>query len=185
MFVAFSPPPSVARELQRFLEIRPQMPWINPEQWHVTLAFLESVPARIVDDLGERLEAGFAKKVAPVIRLDGAGCFPNPDRGRVLWVRPTRLEGPGAHLEDLSVTARNAANKAGVNPDGQKFIPHLTVARLRRSQDLNRWLQLLSLFESEPWVLGEVQLIASHLREGPSGRPRYETVGTFPLQLPA
>lgn len=183
--MALQPPEQVAEELERFLEVRPSMPWINPEQWHVTLAFLKSVPEWLVDDLADRLERGFERKVAPVVRLDGAGSFPHPDNARVLWMRPVRLEGGGATLAELSVTARNAANKVGATPDGQKFVPHLTVARLRRGIDANRWIQVLDLFRSEPWLVDSATLIASHLGEGPSGRPRYERVAHFHLKSPS
>lgn len=43
MFVAVVPPPAVREDLADFLSARPEMPWIDSENWHVTLAFCEGV----------------------------------------------------------------------------------------------------------------------------------------------
>lgn len=185
MFVAIYPPEDVVRSLDQFLRVRPQMPWIASEQWHLTLAFLDSVADRVLDDLVERLESGFAKKTAPVLRFDGAGSFPHPDRASVLWVRPEVVGHRGTSLEELSTTAKNAASKAGTRVDGKRFTPHMTVARLRGGRDVTKWLQILGQYRSEPWLADRVELIASHLREGPSGRPRHEVVATFELPHPS
>lgn len=184
MFVAIYPPNDVARSLNQFLEVRPQMPWIAPEQWHITLAFLDSVEERVVDDLVQRLGVGFQKKTAPVLRFEGAGCFPNPDRASVLWVRPEVMGQRGTPLSELATTARYAANKAGTKVDGKRFTPHMTVARLRGGRDVNRWLDILNQYWSEPWLADRAELVASHLGEGPSGRPRHEVVETFHLPHP-
>lgn len=67
------------------------------------------------------------------------------------------------------------------HPDGQRFVGHLTLARLHRSTDARKWLQVLDTFRSAPWWVDDIELIESHLREGPAGRPRYETVASLSL----
>ena len=62
MFVAVVPPESVRDDLTDFLEPRSRgalgasaLRWIDREQWHITLAFFESVPDHRIDELAERL----------------------------------------------------------------------------------------------------------------------------------
>lgn len=176
--MAFRPPETVRGQLSEFLTARPELPWIDPEQWHVTLAFMESVPERATEELLERLAAGFARQTAPTVKLEGAGCLPEPFAARILYLRVPETAGS---VRKLAITARNAANKSGANPDGRRFLAHLTLARLKRPIHAVRWLQILDTFASEPWAVRSVDLIASHLGEGPARRPRYELVAKIPL----
>lgn len=178
MFVALIPPEEIREEIAEFLSARPQISWVPEEQWHITLSFMKAVPDRKIDDLVLRLARGFRKQQPPLLGFRGAGAFPDAVTAKVLWLRPDLVEGD---LGPLAVTARNAANKAGVQTDGQTFVPHMTVARFRRAAPAGKWLQVLDTFSSEVWLAEEAHLVASYLREGPGRRPRYETVATFKL----
>lgn len=179
MFIALYPPPPVVGEMEEFFAARPQLPWIDSAQWHITLAFLASVPAARQDELADRLRAAFARKTAPRLQLAGGGAFPSVERAKLLWLRPVARTG---ELAPLALTARNVANACGATPDGRAFHPHLTVARLRRPIHAMRWMRIFDAFISQPWLANEVQLIASYLGEGPAGRPRHETLARFPLR---
>ncbi|MDO5727195.1 MAG: RNA 2',3'-cyclic phosphodiesterase [Bowdeniella nasicola] len=178
MFIALYPPAAVVEEMEAFFAARPQLPWIDSAQWHITLAFLSSVPAAREDELIERLRAGFARKTAPHLQLVGGGAFPSLERAKLLWLRPVALS---AELGALAVTARSVANACGATPDGRAFHPHLTVARLRRPIHAMRWMRIFDAFTSQSWLADEARLIASYLGEGPAGRPRHEIRARFRL----
>jgi 2'-5' RNA ligase len=179
MFVAVVPPERVAEELEAFLEPREGMPWIAPEQWHLTLAFMPAVPEHRVDDLADGLAERFGRNQAFAVRLRGAGCFPSPDRASVLWLGVDPAA--GERLAALSTNARNVAASVGAAPDGRAFLPHLTLARLRRPVEATKWLRVLDAFASSTWTVDEVSLVASHLGEGPHRRPRHEVVASVRL----
>ncbi|MGV1008669.1 MAG: RNA 2',3'-cyclic phosphodiesterase [Dermatophilaceae bacterium] len=183
MFVAVTPPERIRDDLAQFLEARPQLRWSSPLQWHVTLAFLSSVDEHRVDDLVARLTRVAARRRAFLARVAGAGCFPNPAHASVLWlgVRAGDDDDP-VDLRHLAVGARAAANKSGTAPDGKAFVPHLTVARLRRPVQATKWLRILDTYSSTDWVVDRIELVASFLGDGPRRGPRYETVATLPLR---
>jgi 2'-5' RNA ligase len=184
MFVAVVPPPEVVEHLDAFLDVRREAAayrWASVEQLHVTLAFLADVPERALDDLVERLGRAAARRHAFAATVAGGGAFPNVGRARVLWAGLDLDEGARTELSRSATGARAAANRAGVPVDGQRFRPHITVARLGHPQEVTSWVRLLDTYRSPTWTVDRTTLVASYLGEGPRGRPRYEAVQEFAL----
>ncbi|WP_246003694.1 RNA 2',3'-cyclic phosphodiesterase [Nocardioides aurantiacus] len=185
MFVAVLPPPEVLEHLEEFLAPRQEARvegrpwrWTPVAQWHVTLAFMEDVPDRALDTLVERLAVAASRRRPVQARLAGGGAFPDPSRAKLLFAG---IETDPVELERMATGARHAAAGAGVEVDGQRFRPHLTVARIARAVEATRWLRVLDTYAGPTWTVEEVVLVASHLGEGPGGRARHEVVGTCPL----
>ena len=140
MFVAVVPPESVRDDLTDFLEPRSRgalgasaLRWIDREQWHITLAFFESVPDHRIDELAERLASAAQRRTPFDVALAGAGAFPSAARASVLWLGVTTGHivdsGTLDALPSLATNARAAGSVVGAAPDGKSFHPHLTVAQ--------------------------------------------------------
>ena len=176
--MAVIPPEEALEDLDDFLSVRrsaADFRWTPADHWHVTLAFAAQVPERAFEELCDRLAATAQRRSAYATRIVGGGSFPHPDLARVLYAG---LEGS---FDDLSRATRTAASSAGVPVDGQRFHPHLTLARLGRPVNVTRWVRLLDSYAGLPWSVTELALVESHLGEGPRRRPRYEVRATFPL----
>lgn len=185
LFVAASPPVDVVEELDEFLAVRrdalPQagLRWTLPEQWHLTLAFAAAAPERAYDGIVERLRLG-ALTGAPVQgAITGGGAFPHPGQAKVLWAG-VEVEDP-AGLDRLAAGARTALATAGVQVAGERFRPHLTLARMARPIEATRWIRVLDAYRGPRFEVEQISLVASYLGEGPRRRPRYEVLETFPL----
>lgn len=182
--MAVVPPESALEDLAEFLEPRQEagteLRWTDPNQWHLTLSFMGEVPERTVEPLVERLAARAGRFTAESVSISGAGAFPNPYRARVLWAG-VREQVEGG-LRALATGIRHACSAAGAAPEGGRFHPHITVARLRRPMEATRWIRVLEGYAGPSWTAAEVTLIASHLGEGRGNRPRYEEIATFPLE---
>lgn len=184
MFVALVPPADAIEDLAAFLaprrEAEPGFRWTTSEQWHVTLAFMEKVEDRHLDDLVARLGRAAARRKAFSLGVAGGGAFPNPGRARVLYagidVDPSREE-----LNRLATGSRAAASKSGAGSEGGRFHPHVTLARIGRPAEVSKWIRVFDAYRGPTWTASEITLIESHLGEGPRRRPRYELVDTFPL----
>ncbi len=180
LFVGIVPPPEVLEHLDGFLEPRraaAAFRWTRPEHWHLTLAFAGEAPERALDEISERLDRAAARRSAFDVRLAGGGAFPHPAHGKVLYADVVAA----AELEHLARGARAALSKAGAAVDGQRFRPHLTLARLSHPEELGNWVRLLDAYEGPSWTVDEIELVASHLGEGPRRTPRYESLETFSL----
>ena len=158
MFVAVVPPADVLEDLEEFVDPRREAApfrWTRPEGWHLTLAFMAAVPDRALDDHVERLGRAAHRRTPMTLALAGAGAFPSVSRARVLYAG---VDGTAEALEELrrtAVGARAAATKAGAAPDGARFKPHLTLARLNRPVEATRWLRTLAPYRSRDFTVDE------------------------------
>ena len=187
MFVGAVPPPEALEDLEEFLSVRRDAApfrWALPEQWHLTLAFLADVPDRAYDDLVERLTRAARKRHPMRATIAGGGAFPNVGRAKVLWagveLHAEEIDGAG-ELRRLATGCRAAAAKAGIEVAGDRFRPHVTIARMGRPVEATNWVRLLDAYRGPSWDLDEIALIESHLGQGPRKRPRYEVMETFLL----
>lgn len=186
LFVALVPPDHVVEDLAEFLAPRRETPqaagmrWTDPDQWHVTLAFMGDVADRHLDELVERLGRASARRSALDLTITGGGAFPNVARAKVLYAGLDSA-GRDVDLRHLAVGTRAAATKAGAGAEGGRFRAHVTIARIGRPLDVTRWVRVLDAYRGPTWRAGEVSLVQSHLGEGPRRRPRYEVLEAFPL----
>jgi len=184
LFVALVPPPSAVEHLDVFLEVRRSAApfrWASAEQFHVTLAFLAEVEERRLDDLVERIGRAAARRTSFDTRIAGGGAFPNAGRARVLWAGLDLDEIGHTELDRLATGCRAAANRAGIAVDGQRFRPHVTLARLGHPAEVSDWVRLLDTYAGPTWPVDRIALVASYLGEGPRRRPRYETLDELEL----
>ncbi|MEP6814695.1 MAG: RNA 2',3'-cyclic phosphodiesterase [Marmoricola sp.] len=184
MFVAVRPPEAVVEDLDEFLSVRRDagaFRWTRSDQIHCTLAFLAAVPDHRLDDLVERVAHAARRRTAFGTAIAGGGAFPDPARGRVLWAGLDLTAEAATEIDGLAAGCRAAATRSGLEVDGQRFRPHLTVARIGRPTELSNWVRLLDTYRGPRWPVDEIALVGSHLGEGPGRRPRYEVVATFGL----
>ena len=183
MFVAVLPPEEVLEHLEEFLAPRraaAAFRWVPPEQWHLTLAFSAHVPDRAYDDLVDRLERAARRRSPMTAHVLGGGAFPHPGRAKVLYAG---IQTEAEELLRAATGARAALAKAGAEVGGQRFRPHLTLARIGHPVEASGWVRVLDGYVGPRWEIEDYSLVASHLGEGPRGRPRYELVETFTLGL--
>ncbi len=189
LFVAVGIPDVVAADLDRAVTpLRaawPALRWTGRDAWHLTLAFLGEMPDAAISRLLPRLERAAARHPLISLSLGGAGAFPAPPRARVLW---TGVQGERAALSALAASVAAGARRAGAPgaEENRGFRPHLTLARCRDPVDARDLVASLAGYDGPPWDAGQIHLIRSHLPAGrPQERPRYETLGSWPLRVPA
>ncbi len=109
-------------DVQAALEVgRP----VDPENWHLTLAFLSDQPETALEELHERL--GDLEFDAFEMRIRGIDVFGgrNPS---VLFAGVER----SAPLVALRKKVRAAVRDAGIELPRERFRPHVTLARFRK-----------------------------------------------------
>lgn len=152
--------------------------WTMPEQWHISLAFLGSVPETTVAELRRRLGRAAARHGPVELRIAGAGAFSSPRRARVVWAG---IEGDVEALRRLAGSVAAGARRSGVTVERRPFRPHLTVGRLSAPADVTGLLGPLGTVTTPAWTADQIALVRSHLGQGSGRRSRYETVDRWTL----
>ena len=161
IFVASDLPPELIDQVERLCVGLPDVEWINPSDLHITLRFIGEVDFPTFEEIGEAL-AGI---VAPPfdLQLQGIGHFPPRGLPTTLWIGLSPSEG----LQSLRRRIDRQLASIGLELSHRKYLPHLTIARIRGSlpeKRLESFLKRLSLFRSEPFSVSGFTLYSSHLR---------------------
>lgn len=206
LFASLVPSPEALAHLSLALEaVRPPaaggsahrggLRWVDPDQWHVTLAFYGEVPDGAWPGLAESLAEHVGPLGLPQLFLRGAGSF----SGRNLWIGVAgRTSQDEARLVDLSRAAAAAGEEVGLRPERrERNRSHLTVARaagaVRGSRDRGRrarrdapdpsplptLVSALAVYSGPTFRAGAVHLVHSRLGEGRGGRPAHEVIASF------
>lgn len=169
-----------AAELVRRLKPSPvKVGWIAPTNMHITLKFLGEQTDEAVADICRAVREGAATVDPFEFSCAGAGAFPSIGRPRTLWLGVT--EGL-AELQQLHAAIDAALVRLRFPKDRQRFLPHLTIGRVREGglglRPLIEGLRALQDFVGGTTIVDEVTVFSSELT--PTG-PVYDVLATAPL----
>ncbi len=127
LFLGLSLPESVAEGLVRMGGGIPGARWETEDKLHLTLRFLGEM------DHGHmrRVQEALGTLAAPTfeVTLRGVGHFPPRGQPRSIWIGVE----DNPRLLALKRRVDRIVDRLGVAPDRRKFVPHVTLARLRNS----------------------------------------------------
>ena len=117
--------------------------WIDPENYHITLRFIGDVDHPTANEVVDALDR-LAESEAFTIRLNHLGAF-GGDKPRALYAGVES----NAVLAHLQSSQERVLQRLGLSPDGRKFVPHVSLARLRgcSAGELAGFLAMAGRFE--------------------------------------
>ncbi len=125
LFTGIEIPSEIGLALSAYRGGLPGARWIDPENYHITLRFIGDIDARMADDVCSIL--GDSRWREPIaITLDGLDTF-GGSKPRAVFARTS---GNG-ELTDLQAEQERMMRQIGLPPETRKFIPHVTLARLK------------------------------------------------------
>lgn len=149
--------------------------WVAPENLHLTLRYIGEVDGSQAEDIHDALSALAG---APfTLALDEAGAFASSKGARIIYVSVT----PSAPLEALKARIDALLAGAGVGPEGRRFTPHITLARLKggRPREVGARVAEMAPEIAGSFEVSEVVLFQSHL--GAAGA-HYTREAAYPLE---
>jgi 2'-5' RNA ligase len=141
LFVALEIPPGVHAALGEIsAKLRPHagrgVRWTDLRGIHLTLKFIGEVDTSRVQAIRSSLAS--VRAAQPVeVAFRGLGWFPNARHPRVFWAG---VEG-GSGLAALAVEVERVLEPLGIAKEAREFRPHLTLARIKSEEGLERLRQ--------------------------------------------
>lgn len=142
---------------------------VDPENYHVTLAFLGDTPTDEIPRIEEALDEATKGHPQETAQARGLGAFPDPKHASVVWMGIQNRV-----LPPLADDLHEALDQRGIGfDDRHDFHAHLTIARLRRKQDMTPLIDPHQDTDFGPFPIHMVTLYESTLTpEGPTYEAR-------------
>ena len=183
LFVALDIPEAVRQNLaamrRDFPAMASQLRWVPPQNFHVTLKFIGSVPPEKLQPIIEALRrVSLADRVQ--LRIRGVAWGVNAKTGVMLYA----IMEDSKPLTALATAIDQQLERLGFTPENRTFMPHLTLVRASRDLPANFQTALRELAEQhKQYDFGSVTPEEFHLMESktlPAG-PIYSKIQSFPL----
>jgi 2'-5' RNA ligase len=148
--------------------------WVDADNYHITLRFIGDVDGQVADEVANGLDRLSNAERFP-IRLTHLGTF-GGDKPRALYAGVE----PSEALSRLQAGHERVLQRIGLAPDGRKFVPHISLARLKgvAAGEVARFIAEAGRFEPLGFTAGRFVLFSS--RDSVGGGP-YVVEQSYPL----
>jgi 2'-5' RNA ligase len=173
LFVALRPPSAVRKILLGAMGGISGARWQSEDQLHLTLRFIGEVDRHRAGDIHAALGAIYQPPFD--LALSGIGAFERRGLAEAVWAGVA----PHAPLRALNKKVDAALGRVGVAPDERAYLPHITLARLKRdSGPVGNLLETSGGLTSPPFTVDHFALFESDLT---AEAAVYSVVERYPL----
>jgi 2'-5' RNA ligase len=160
LFVGIGLPEDVRARLAGISGGVPGARWVPPENLHLTLRFIGEVPEGEMEDIHLALASVQVRQFD--VSLSGMGHFESGGEVRSLWARVEK----NPALAGLQARIESALVRIGLEPEERRFMPHVTLARLRDAplSRVSGFLAQYNMFRAGPIPVDSFTLFSSFLR---------------------
>ncbi len=148
--------------------------WIDPDNYHITLRYIGDIDHRTADEVVDVLERFGAAEPFEVV-IDHLGVF-GGNKPRALYAGVA----PSPALSRLQAAHERALQRVGLPPEGRKFVPHVTLARLRDTPPGDLASHIAQSGQFIPLRFTATRFVLFSSRESVGGGP-YVVEQDFPL----
>src|SRR6266702_5142614 len=161
LFTGLEVPADIGQTLSSLRGGLPGARWIDPENYHVTLRFIGDIDGVSANEIASLL---FRINRKPCeVKLQGLSSFGGrKPRAVVASIVPSKP------LIELQAELERLMQRIGLDPEGRKFTPHVTLARLydASSQDVADYLSVRGYFPSRAVTVERLVLFSSRASTG-------------------
>jgi len=173
LFTGLEIPSDIGQALSTLRGGLPGARWIDPGNYHLTLRFIGDVDDMTAHEVASLL--GRVKRGAFELHMEGLTSFGGrKPRAVVANVSPAQA------LLDVQAEQERLMQRIGLEPEGRKYTPHVTLARLRESssRDVAEYLAARGFFRTSRFRVSRFVLFSS--RNSVGGGPDV-VVASYPL----
>lgn len=161
LFTGLEIPAEIGQTLSNLRGGLPGARWVDPENYHVTLRFIGDIDGVSANEIASLLDRVNRKPFE--VALQGLSSFGGKKpRAVVAQVLPSRP------LIELQAELERIMQRFGLDPEGRKFTPHVTLAWLRDASpyDVARYLSLYGYFPTRKFIASHFSLYSASAAAG-------------------
>lgn len=173
LFTGIEIPADIGERLSLLRGGLPGARWIDKENYHLTLRFVGDIDRDVADDVADTL--GRVSRSGFEVAIDGLASFgTRKPHAIVARIQPSRA------LTELQAEHERLLQRIGLPAEQRKYIPHVTLARLRgaSNRDVADYLSLRGGFAAGPFPVDRFVIFSS--RNSVGGGP-YVVEEEYPL----
>ena len=173
LFTGLEIPPAIGQALSSLRGGLPGARWIDPQNYHLTLRFIGDVDDDVAHEVAETLSR--VHREGFDLHFEGVSSFGGSKPRAVVAAIP-RVQ----PLIEVQAEQERLMQRIGLEPEGRKFTPHVTLARLRdaSSHAVADYLSARGYFRTAPFHVSRFVLFSS--RNSVGGGP-YVVEESYPL----
>ena len=136
--------------------------WIPEDHYHITLRFLGKTSLKHIPKIEAVLQKIASQQSGFSLQINAVRIFGSAYKPMVLWLGIEEQQG----FLDLHKKMEEALKHIGYHSDRQNFIPHISIARIKKVRDKKFFQMLLNRVDNAPIQtqhIGEVILYESIL----------------------
>lgn len=172
LFTGLEIAPHEAEELAALRGGLPGARWIEPADYHVTLRFIGEVGVSLANEIASELDGLHTRDLS--VTIEGLGVF-GGDRPRSIMARVAATDA----LCAMQGEHERLMRRLGLRAEPRKFLPHVTLARLRNttSTDAAAYIESRGEFRRLQFVAPRFVLYSS--KDSGGGGP-YRVEAAYP-----
>lgn len=131
---------SIGEIQKKLICVNADVKWVKTGNFHLTLKFIGETGAQAVGRIIETLDANLKSCRPHGITIENIGVFPSEISPNIIWA------GVGAGKDDICGLAQLVEEKlsaAGFAGEKRKFLPHMTLGRVRSKRNIKELLGLI------------------------------------------
>ncbi len=169
---------NIAKVQAELRKLAPDMRWVKPDCFHITLQFLGDVPEKGIAQVAGAVKDAAAGIEPFEMTVSGLGVFPNIRRARTVWAGVSKGTD---QLTELAKRVQDTLGQAGFKGDEKRFVPHIAICRARERGAPAELAEAIDKTNADKMGIarvGEVAVMASELT---STGPVYTVLHLLPL----
>ena len=160
LFIAALLPKEIQRQLSLYINtLKPAVDgvkWEKPEKLHLTLNFLGDVDQSRIEEISLLLARNTQNCASFQLSTTLFGAFPNLRNPKVLYAGLSQNK----VMTEFQSTIEGSLSELGFENDNRKFMPHVTLGRVKKRIILKN----VPILEKKKFNITEIGLIRSELR---------------------
>lgn len=151
--------------------------WIPTDHYHLTLQFLGKTPVSLIKELKFSLHHVFQNEKSFDLSIGETSIFGSTYAPKVIWMQT----GPENDLKTLHINVQNRMKPMGFKTDRQNFVPHLSIARIRKLKNREHFRRVMEKLPQQAIIYQRIEEVILYESILQSKGAQYEEIQRYSL----